>query len=112
MGGGESLRKRLGGFATEGTERGPGVGAIEALGSLCLGGKTHGGIQANSGSRRRLDFVRVGDRRFAGEEAREVLDRATRLTLHALMRARADMRRDDDVRQAEQRVIGGRRLLV
>ena len=56
--------------------------------------------------------VGLGDRGFAGEEAGEVFDGAAGLTLDALVGAAADVRGEDGAGEAEERVIGGRRLLV
>ena len=54
----------------------------------------------------------MGDGFFTGEEKGEIFDGAGGLALDALVCARADVRSDDDIGQAEERVVGGRRLLV
>ena len=54
----------------------------------------------------------AGDRLLAGEVTGEVLNRAGRLALHALVGAGADVGSDDGVGQFEQRVVGGRRFFV
>src|SRR5687768_13586611 len=50
--------------------------------------------------------IDLRERFLAAHGEDEVLHGGGGLTLHALMRARADVRRADDVRQLEQRVIG------
>ena len=81
------------------------------VGAVNVSGKS-GKRDHACGWRRWGELDGAGDRLLAGEETGEVFNRAGRLALHAFVGARADVRGEDDVGQPEQRVIGGRGLLV